>query len=306
MYASELASLPALTNDADELRGMTSLMMMTFRIARLIGPALGGLILAFCPISTFFLVDSATYILSAGAIWMLGDSYSWRAKRMSSKAGVRGVFEDLKASAQLAAKHRRIALTLSFGFVGGFTWAVAYIVGIPLMVKQSAIQHGLGVMAYAYIICSYGCGNVISNIYVGSLKLHHRAAYFNALGLSIMGVGFLLIALAPNIPLKCAGATLAATGGPFGDLATTTLLQQQPDEHRGKLNSFFGFLCGLGFSLGLSLAPLVFNHIGGAEGIALVALVMMTIGLPGVIAGALLRKREEPALLRNVDEVSLQ
>lgn len=284
------ASLPALTDDPELLRGMTSLMVMTIRIARLVGPVLGGAILAFCPISTFFVVDSVTYILSAVAIWMLGDGYAWRAKRISTSAGVRGVVEDLQASARLAKTNHQIGLTLSIGCVCAFAWAVAYVVGIPLMMKQSTSNQELGVMAYAYIICAYGCGNVLSNIYVGSLKLHHRAAYFNALGLAIMGFGFLLIALAPTLPLKCAGAALAAIGGPLGDLATATLLQQQPDEHRGKLNSFYGFVCGMGFSVGLSVAPLVFERIDGSEGIAITAFLMMIIGLPGVVV-AFFRKR---------------
>jgi MFS family permease len=116
-----------------------------------------------------------------------------------------------------------------------------------------------------------------------------------------MGFGFLLIALAPTLALKCTGAALAATGGPIGDLATATLMQQQPDEHRGKLNSFGGFLGGIGFATGLAVAPLLFNRTGGADGIAVVATCMITVGLPGVIAGTLLRKKAAPVLLHNAE-----
>jgi MFS family permease len=284
------ASLPALTSSDEVLRAMTSLMVMTFRIARLVGPAIAAGILYFCPIHTFFIIDALTYVVSAWAIWTLGSQYSWQAKTISQAKGLRAIWEDLAASFSLGIRHRQFVLTFAVGFFNAWFWSSAYIIGIPLMVKEAG---GLGVGSYAAIICAYGFGNVMSNVFLGPLKLHHRSAFFNCISAMIMGAGFTGLAFAPNMYLACAAAIFAATGGPLGDVAAIGMLQRLPDEHRGKLNSLGGFIGGLGSAIGLSLAPFIYGITGGAHGVALFGASLVVLGLPGFILGIIGQLRRQ-------------
>jgi MFS family permease len=280
------SSLPALTDDPLTLRAMNALMNMTYRIARLLGPAVAALLLACMPIQTFFLCDAITYVVSAWAIWSLGRSYAWQPVARSVSTGVRGIFEDLKLPVTLGLRQLQVALTFVEGTLCPLLWSAAYVIGMPLMVKQSAVMNsGLGVTAYAAIICAYGLGNVVSNLYVGTMDLHRRPGFFYSFGVVLIGIGFLIVGVAPNLYIALGGAAIAATGGPFGDIATISMAQQLPHNQRGKVNSMITFLAGIGSIIGLMLAPSFFNTTGGATGIVFIAVALIATGFVGTLLG---------------------
>jgi DHA3 family macrolide efflux protein-like MFS transporter len=284
------ASLPALTDDALVLRAMNALMNMTYRIARLIGPAIAGLILAAMPIRTFFVVDAVTYVVSAWAIWSLGKNYAWKPEARLVTPGIAGILDDLKSSANIGLRERQVGMTFLQGTLCPLFWSAAYIIGIPLALKQSAMMPaGAGITAYATIICVYGLGNVVSNLIVGTMDLHRRPGFFFSLGVFLMGTGFFIVGSAPNFYVALAGAALAATGGPLGDMAIISMTQQFPDNQRGKLGSMLGFLGGIGMTLGLMLAPPIYSTTGGAMGIVYAAVGLIVTGLFGLV----LTKRNE-------------
>jgi MFS family permease len=286
------ASLPALVPQPEMLRAITALMIMTFRIARLIGPGIAGVVLAYFPISTFFVIDSATYVVSALAIWSLGANYVWRPEKISTNTGVRAIVDELRMSGKLVLQSPQLSLCLGMNLMEAGLWCSIYLVGFPLMVKQAAFgASAANVSAYATMVCAYGFGNVLSLLAVGTKELHRRAGFFSGLGLAIMGLGFLLVSFTHNLVLACAAAAFAASGGPIADMATTTLVQQCPDEHRGKLNSFRGFVGGLGAAIGLATAPYFFATLSSTTGIAVCAGGIFAIGCFGAIFGPAMDKR---------------
>src|SRR4029079_1901119 len=128
--------------------------------------------------------------ISAWAIWALGRNYAWQPAVRRTTAGLAGIVQDLKISASLGLRQRQVAITFAQGTLSPLLWSAAYIIGIPLMLKQSAImQSGLGVTAYAAIICAYGLGNVVSNLFAGTLDLHRRPGFFYSLGVVLIGSG---------------------------------------------------------------------------------------------------------------------
>jgi MFS family permease len=199
-------------------------------------------------------------------------------------AGLAGILDDLKISAGLGFRQRQVAITFAQGTLSPLLWSAAYIIGIPLMLKQTAImQSGLGVTAYAAIICAYGLGNVASNLFAGTLDLHRRPGFFYSFGVMLIGTGFLIVGCAPNLYVAMLGASIAATGGPFGDISTISMTQQLPHNQRGKLNSMIIFLAGIGSTIGLMLAPTMFNTTGGAAGILCIAVALVVSGLLGML-----------------------
>jgi len=295
------ASLPALVSQPENLRAITALMIMTFRIARLVGPGIAAVVLAYLPISAFFVIDSASYVVSALAIWSLGTKYMWRPQQASTAAGVRGIMLDLSLSARLVAKNPQLAFNLSLCLFEPGLWCAAYLVGLPLMIKHAAFgSSDTSVTAYATIICAYGFGNVSSLVALGTRVLHKRAGFFSGVGITIMGVGFLFLSFAPNLFLACIAAAFAAAGGPIADLAMTQLLQHFPDEYRGKLNSLRFFLSGLGAAVGLGTAPFLFATVNSTAGVAICARCMLSLGLIGMAFGPAFDRHRQ---LRTVDGV---
>ncbi len=278
------ASLPALVSQPEQLRAMTALMMMTFRIARLIGPGIAGLLLAYFPVSTFFVIDSATYVVSAVAIWLLGSKYLWRPKSISKKGGLHGIRVDLALSTRVVLRNRQLAFSLGLCSFEPAMWCAAYLVGLPLLIKQGALgMTNVKVTDYAMIICAYGCGNVLSLLYFGTHELSRRCSFFMGIGLFIMGLGFVLMAISGNLIFACIAAAFAASGGPINDMAMTTLLQKFPTQYRGKLNSLRGSLDGLSAAIGLATASFLFATVSSTIGIALCGSGILILGLVSIV-----------------------
>jgi DHA3 family macrolide efflux protein-like MFS transporter len=286
------ASIPMLTNDPMLLRAMNSLMAMTYRIARVLGPGVAGLLLAFCPISTFFVIDSLSFIVSAYAIWLLGNKYAWKAAT-ATDSGAAGVVADLRTSARLIWQDRELLASFALGSVSAFMWPFVFVVGLPMLVNQKHFFPTVaGVETFAAMIFAYGIGNVLSNLVVGTVHFSNKSTFYNGVGLVILGVGFTIAALAPNFWFACAGLTLAAMGGPIGDLATVWLVQSQPNEHQGKINSFARVSGGAGFAIGLLLAPFVFEKFAASTGIGMGAAIYCIAGVIGIVGGLRIAERK--------------
>jgi DHA3 family macrolide efflux protein-like MFS transporter len=279
------ASIPMLTNDPMLLRAMNSLMAMTYRIARVLGPGVAGLLLAFCPISAFFAIDSLTFLVSAYAIWLLGSNYPWKTAAATT-SGARGILADLRTSGLLIWKDRELLASFALGSLSAFIWPFVFVVGLPMLVNQKHFFPTVaGVETFSAMIFAYGIGNVLSNLFVGTLRLSSKSTFYCGLGLVILGAGFGVAALAPNFWFACAGLTLAAMGGPIGDLATVWLIQSQPNEHQGKINSFARVSGAAGFAVGLLVAPFIFEKFAASSGIAMGAAVYLVAGVIGIIGG---------------------
>ncbi len=73
------ASLPMLAGDVRTLQATNGLMDATQRLARAVGPALAGLLVAIIPLGHFFTVDAVSFVISALAVLSLGRGFAWRA-----------------------------------------------------------------------------------------------------------------------------------------------------------------------------------------------------------------------------------
>lgn len=65
------AVLPALVPDRTLLPAANALLDGTERLARLLGPALAGLLSALLPLRHLLSLDAATFLVSAGALWLI-------------------------------------------------------------------------------------------------------------------------------------------------------------------------------------------------------------------------------------------
>lgn len=95
-------------------------------------------------------------------------------------------------------------------------WSVAFTLGVPLLALR-ALHQGVG--AYGLIVGSYGVGNALANLVIGSLRIQRPVISFFASKL-VLGTGFLIVAAAPTLWVAMLGSALAAVGGPNGRYPT--------------------------------------------------------------------------------------
>lgn len=290
------ASLPALTDDAQTLQATNGLMDVTRRLARMLGPSLAGILVAFMPLTQFFTLDAVSFGISAMTVFLLGSRYAWKPVQSQQVArGVGGILREIAGAIRLVHKHRPLFWALLAVGLISLVWGVAFIVGAPLLADR--VLHS-GVGAYGLIIGAYGVGNVASNLVVGSLTIRSRIRTL-FIGKIILGFGFLLLASVTNVWLALLCSAFAAIGGPMGDIMLVTMIQTDlPADQIGKVYSLEMLLESAGVSLGLVLAGPLYAALSVQVVIRLFALLAIALGIVGALRfrfeGPGQRQQEEP------------
>jgi MFS family permease len=277
------ASLPALTGDTRTLQATNGLMDITRRLARILGPGLAGLLVAFLPLTHFFTLDAVSFAISALAVFALGSRFAWkpvRTRPVAQAKGLNGLLREALAGMRLVGAHRPLFWSLLSVALSNFVWSIAFVLGVPLLVAHSL---GNNVGAYGLIVGAYGVGNVLSNLVIGSLNIRRRVLSV-FLGKGILGLGFLLLAFSPSVAIAMFASALAALGGPMGDIMTLTMLQTDlPADQIGKAYSLRMILENIGAALGLLVAVPLFSIMSVPLTIALSALLLLLVSAAGLL-----------------------
>ncbi|MDQ2717672.1 MAG: hypothetical protein M3Z08_22495 [Chloroflexota bacterium] len=98
-----------------------------------------------------------------------------------------------------------------------------------------------------------------------------------------MGAGFLLLAFSSSVPMALFACTLAAVGGPMGDIMTLTMVQTDlPSDQIGKAYSLRMILESVGSALGSLVAVPLFSLVSVPLGIALSAVLLLVVSMAGL------------------------
>lgn len=274
------ASLPALVADRQMLQATNGLMDMTRRLARAIGPSLAGALVTVLSLSHFFTLDAISFIISALAVLSLGRRFAWQPVRARTARGLRGIGAEIASAVRIVRTHRALAWALGSNGVSNVAWGAAFTVGAALLADR-VLAGKVG--AYGLIVGAYGIGNVIGNIVIGSLTIRRRVAMLFT-GRLVLGGGFLIMALATNLPIAMVGSAVAAIGGPMGDIVMLMMIQRDlPANQIGKVYSLRLTISSAGMALGLMLAGPLYALLPIPAAIAACALLIMATGAVGLL-----------------------
>ena len=276
------ACLPELTENEERLQAMNAMMQVNHRFARTLGPGAAGWLVSVIAVHHFFFLDGLTYIVSAIAIFSISKKYNWKpiASTEASQAGLSGIWEDICKGARTVKQHEELFWSFGIYIFANFAWSVGYTIGFPLWTKQ--FLHA-DVGTYGAIVAAYGVGSVLSNIVMGAIKTRRRMLFISGSNI-VFFVGFMILAYAPNLPIACFGAALAATGGPLADIVLLVMMQtDMPRDVLGKVFSLRYFVMFFGSAMGLLLAPALYNSVGAQMGIVVSAVIFGLSGLAGIV-----------------------
>ena len=276
-----IATIPAITHEAEALQATSGLMDATRRLARTIGPGLAGILAATISLSHFFTIDALSFLASAAGISYLNRSYKWPIKdhKLRSK-NTAGVFHELKEAVAVARKNALISWDFATFIILNINYAIIYTVGLPVLAKNN---FGGNIVAYSSIIATYGFASVIANIAAGNIHFKNTGL-IKFTGDFIWGVGFLIIGLAPNLSIALIGAAISAVGSPMSNLTMSVAIQKYiPNQQVGKVYSLRITIAMAGAGIGLILAPFLFNHWNVSHVIAIASFGFILTGLVGII-----------------------
>lgn len=282
-----LTLLPRLARSREELAGSNALFDGVPRLGRLIGPSVGGLLLAVLSMGVVLGISAALYLLSVGAILLAA-----KAIRQASEGrppGARGLAA-LKIGAQAIWADRSIAYLIVLDVVINIFWVVGISVGAAVLIAEQRPVWGSlqGAAALGAVIGAYGLGNVIGILVIGNLPVRNPIA-MNRNGSLLLGVGFSMIGLAawmpPEwiLPMMLLGACVAAPGGPMKELPTITAMQIViPPDRIGPAIRFKSGVVWVGLLIGSLVASPLIEGVGAGGAIVASGLGMLAMALTGL------------------------
>jgi len=235
------AAFPSVVGEGDLTRA-NALIGGTFSASIMVGPALGGLLVASVGVDTAFLADAVTYLISA----VLLSTVSLPRPRRESEEEEGFVRELRSGFGYLIGAPVPLAIVL-----GAFLTILTINATVPAEVFLAKETFGAGDAGYGLLVSLWGGGMVLGSALMALLgdRVNLVLLYFLSIfvgALALAGTG-----LSPAFVLALGALTVEGAATGIDNVATDTILQKQvPEAYLGRVFS----IRLLGYSVGEALA----------------------------------------------------
>ncbi|MGH3847028.1 MAG: MFS transporter, partial [Pseudonocardiaceae bacterium] len=253
-----------------DLLNAIALSSSAFNLARVIGPAIAGLLISTVGIAACFLANAASYLAVIASLVLMKKDTPHRPSSVPYGEALRQGFEYIFGNPWPRALIIIIATFAVFGF--------SFMTMMPVFARD-ALHLGAG--GYGGMVSSVGLGAAAAAIFMASAGGRVRQPHL-VLGSSIsFGLVLIAAALAPGFATAVVIFSLAGCVMALNGIAANNMLQvQAPDYLRGRVMGFYSFVV-LGMApFGSFQAGWMAEHLGvrAAVGIGgVVCLVVATV-----------------------------
>jgi MFS family permease len=257
----------------EHLRNAVSLNSVLVNIARAIGPAVAGILIATVGDGVCFLVNAASFVAVVGSLLTM-DRRALRPTEPMARA--RG---QLREGLRYVRNTPGLAVPLvMMGIVGCLTYE--FQVTLPVMASRGL---HVGATGFGFMTAAMGVGAVVGGLMVAARgKTGLRPLVIAAFG---FGVTMALAALAPNLPLEL--AALAFAGGAsisFMSTGNSTLQLTAAPEMRGRVMSLWFVAFQGSTPIGGPIVGYLMAVAGARAGLGLGAVTCLAVALGGWVA----------------------
>lgn len=298
---ARMAMLPDVVGN-DLVGGANSLLMLTRNLVLLVGPAIGGLLVAWRGTDPAFWLDAVTFLASATVLtlWRHGELATPRA--LAAAAGTAQVDLALdadtadpsdhptlkqrvttlwhEANAGLSGIRDHRGLRMAFGFFAVVTFVTA--MQQPLVVVFVKDILGGSDRQLGFIIAAAGLGGILGALAGGVAVARQRP--LRVISLLVAVDGALLYAFAANRNLWLAMAIFVCFGAlaTLAQIALATFLQHQaPEDRRGRTFGWLGTVVGPLSLVAVFLGPFLAEFVGVVAVLALCGAAELLVALAG-------------------------
>jgi MFS family permease len=253
-----------------DLLNAIALNSAAFNAARIVGPALGGVIMATFGVAACFYADSASFLAVIGSLLML--RYHEPApdpKRLSNWQMLKQGFAYVRATHAVRILLFLLAATCVFGW--------SYVALIPAYARDVL---GLKEVGYGALLAANGAGALVGALYVAGRGDRRRPRRQVFGGLWLFSVALAAFALVHQPWLS--GVTLALSGAGLITFLSTANTQIQlivPDALRGRVMGVWGLVFGGGLPLGSFLLGALAQKLGVPAALALGAAACLVVSV---------------------------
>ena len=258
----------------DDLMNAIALNSSLFNGARVVGPAIAGLLIGALGIAWCYFLNGLSYIaVIAGLLLMRLPTTIRPARTTSTWGGFREVLTFLRSDRRIRALMLQTAILSVFGF--------PYISMMPVFARD--VLHR-GAAGYGALTSSIGIGAVVGalGIALSSTRLRARGRLM-LVGGTAFGILLILFSTSRILAVSMVLLALAGCAMIVNNAITNTLLQTAaPDHLRGRIMGFYSFVFVGMAPFGAFLFGLAAEYIGAPTAIAIgggvVALSVMITG----------------------------
>jgi MFS family permease len=310
-YPAMGAYMPSLVTDERQLGPANSAWSSLQNISFILGPAIGGLLLAFGGVTAAFVLNALTFVVIAVILWTLPSSA--RAVGVSPAAaesaetapGGPGHSESLAASETAdtdahpgdttpsdSKPHLAGRPILGLAVIQGVAGFLDSGMQVLTVVIAINVLHA-GEAANGYLNAAIGVGGLLGALASGVLVLRRQLGPPLLIATVVFGLGLLLLGEIPVLVVALVALAIAYAGAIVIDVIQTTIFQRVvPDEFRGRWTGVFMTLSTLLGAGGAIAMPILVVNVGAAPTLGGGALVMiiLTIGALALIGPAATRE----------------
>jgi MFS family permease len=216
--------------DKQDLSNAIALNSSIVNVARLIGPAIAGLVIAAVGEGYCFAIDGISYIAVVASLLMMRVPASTIARATTS------MLEQLREGWSYVVHFRPIRTILSL-------FALLSLMGMPFMVLMpifaSQVLHG-GAHTLGYLMGASGIGALISAISLALRKSVRGLTTMIQIAAVMFGTGLILFGLSHHLVLSLLLMIVVGFGMMQGLAASNTVIQTLvPEDKRGRVMSYY-------------------------------------------------------------------
>ena len=266
--AARSASVPN-TIAPEDLHTAYTLSAATWSVMLALGAGLGGLLLTAVGLEGVFLIDSATYLVSAGFVIWLRLPSTPTPEAPLHWADI-FLLRDLRRAIQHLREHQALHFALAkcfWGACGGFVVMISIIGKVRFAPLFGADAAAAG-LATSLLYMARGVGTGIGPIFARRFSGSSDRALLRQIftGYFAGAFGYAIFAPLESFPLALAAIVLAHCGGSALWVASTTGWQRKIDDSfRGRSFSFEFILVDVSFTLGAIATGAIYDSTGSIE-----------------------------------------
>jgi hypothetical protein len=268
------ATIPSVVGE-DDLVAANALNGTIENLVVIAGPAIGAGLLLLGSTTAVFVVDAATFVVSAALVMRIGV----RSRPVDvTEEGQAGPLRQITVGARTIARSPAARTLVAFSALVSFVYGTDTV----LFVGVSAQRLGTGAQGFGYLLAGLGVGGILTAPGVDRLAGSRRLAPIiiaGTLGYCLPTALLTVIhspALAFVLEVLRGGSTLVVDV-----LAVTALQRAVPSEQLARVfGVFFAFILGA-ISLGTLLTPIVINATSLNGGLLVMSLAPAALGLLG-------------------------
>jgi MFS family permease len=255
----------------EHLTNAITLNTVTMNLARVVGPAIGAVIISTIGVGPCFLVNSSSYVFVIGALLMMRASEFYpKVRTPRAKGQVREGFRYVNRTPGLRTPLIMMALigTLAFEFQ------------VSLLLAAKYTFHGAG-GTYGLMTSAMGIGAVAGGLLTASRERHGLGAIIRAS--AAFGVILLAVAVAPNLPLALVALVLmGALNISFVARANATLQLASDPAMRGRVMALWSVAFMGSTPIGGPIIGWIGEHVGPRWGLATGGIACLTAAAYGL------------------------